>query len=122
MKSISLCSRTGLILAAAVGGTLVAAPPLCRAGDPAAPATPEVRAESTKTVKSSCCCASADAKQQKAHKKVTITGSHIPQTVRPKDANLVSASPIMVIDRKMIETSGAASLAGVLRKTAAGAH
>ena len=123
MKTQLLRARTRLMLAVAAGSTLAMVPTVCQAGDPTAPAKPEVRAESTKAPKS--CCSSASTvrkKHQGTPEKVTLTGSLIPQNVKPKDANLVSTAPITVIDRKMIDASGSATLSGVLRKNVAGAR
>ena len=123
MKTTSLRPGTGLVLAVVVGGLLAMSPGLCRAGDQAATAARQVRAESGKAQKPCCACAKVARNiQETAPEKVTLTGSYIPQNVKPCDANTVSPFPVTVISRKMIEASGAATLSGVLRKTVVGAR
>jgi hypothetical protein len=122
MKSTSLRSWASLPLAIAVGGILALAPAAGYAGGQEKPAKARVGAKSVKANKPCCTTAASRHESESAANESLITGSLIPQKVKPIDAPATSSTPLVVIDRKAIERSGASTVARVLGRTVPGSR
>jgi hypothetical protein len=116
MKSNPLCSWARLPLAMAVGGTLAFLPAAARAGDQEKPAKAPAITRSAPAPTSPA--TRVGAKHPKpAPQEEVITGSLIPQKVKPSKAPASSSMPLVVIDRKAIDRSGASTVSEVLART-----
>src|ERR1051325_380625 len=106
----SISSRRFLCTAKALGYLTSLLAGLCLAVGTLSAADPgAVKKETKKEIKS-------EQKDKAAPEKVTvITGSLIPQKMKPSRIPITS-SPVVIISRADIERSGEATLAGVLRK------
>jgi hypothetical protein len=121
MKAIFPASWIRLALALATGGALVLAPATGRAGDQQKPAKKPTSAKSSQAAKVSTKAAKTQTKASKAlPSEEVFTGSLIPQKVRANDAAATSLSPLVVIDRKAIDRTGASTVSEVLARTAPG--
>jgi hypothetical protein len=113
MKTTSSRSWVGLSLAMAVGGTIALTPATSWAGDPPKPTKPQVPAKTSQATP----VAQAALPKAKQPKEEVITGSLIPRKVKPDRAPATSGCPLVVLDRKAIDRSGASTVAEVLGRT-----